>query len=96
MSKNFALRSGAYAIAGQPLMALANNSGCYIAGYFEETRQIHIKNGDKVINYIMSNNRPLSGHFDGLSAGINDSERATEAGNLPANVNPTCSVFRHE
>ncbi|GLR08987.1 efflux transporter periplasmic adaptor subunit [Mixta theicola] len=91
---NFSLRPGAYASAGQPVMALVDSHSFYIAGYFEETKLGHIQNGDQVIIRIMGENQPLYGHVDGLSAGINDSERTTAAGNLLANVNPTFSWIR--
>lgn len=74
---NFSLRPGAYATAGQPIMALVDSNSFYIAGYFEETKLGQIQNGDKVIIRIMGEQRPLYGHVDGLSAGINDSERTT-------------------
>ena len=91
---NFSLRPGAYATAGQPIMALVDSNSFYIAGYFEETKLGQIQNGDKVIIRIMGEQRPLYGHVDGLSAGINDSERTTATGNLLANVNPTFSWIR--
>ncbi|MGO3570600.1 MAG: efflux RND transporter periplasmic adaptor subunit [Serratia grimesii] len=91
---NFSLRPGAYATAGQPIMALVDSNSFYIAGYFEETKLGQIQNGDKVIIRVMGEQRPLYGHVDGLSAGINDSERTTATGNLLANVNPTFSWIR--
>ncbi|EMH4073402.1 HlyD family secretion protein [Serratia marcescens] len=91
---NFSLRPGAYATAGQPIMALVDSNSFYIAGYFEETKLGRIQNGDKVVIRIMGERQPLYGHVDGLSAGINDSERTTAAGNLLANVNPTFSWIR--
>lgn len=91
---NFSLRPGAYATAGEPIMALVDSNSYYVAGYFEETKLGRIKNGDRVIIRIMGEQHPLYGHVDGLSAGINDSERSTAAGNLLANVNPTFSWIR--
>src|SRR3546814_17296298 len=37
---NFSLRPGEYATAGQPVMALVDTDSFYVAGYFEETKQI--------------------------------------------------------
>lgn len=91
---NFSLRPGAYATAGQPIMALVDSNSFYVAGYFEETKLGRIQNGDKVVIRIMGENQLVYGHVDGLSAGINDSERTTAAGNLLANVNPTFSWIR--
>lgn len=91
---NFSLRPGAYATAGEPIMALVDSNSYYVAGYFEETKLGRIQNGDRVIIRIMGEQQPLYGHVDGLSAGINDSERSTAAGNLLANVNPTFSWIR--
>lgn len=91
---NFSLRPGAYATAGEPIMALVDSNSYYVAGYFEETKLGRIKNGDRVIIRIMGEQQPLYGHVVGLSAGINDSERSTAAGNLLANVNPTFSWIR--
>ena len=52
---NFSLRPGAYATAGQPIMALVDSNSFYIAGYFEETKLGRIQNGDKVVIRIMGN-----------------------------------------
>jgi RND family efflux transporter MFP subunit len=91
---NFSLRPGTYAAAGLPIMALVDANSFYIAGYFEETKLARIRNGDQVVIRIMGEPQPLRGHVDGFSAGINDSERTTAAGNLLANVNPTFSWIR--
>ncbi|MBW3731327.1 HlyD family secretion protein [Aeromonas dhakensis] len=91
---NFSLRPGAYAIAGQPIMTLVDSTSFYVVGYFEETKLAQIENGAKAIIWVMGESQPIYGHVEGLSAGINDSERSTAIGTLLANVNPTFSWIR--
>lgn len=91
---NFSLRPGAYATAGQPVMALVDSDSYYVAGYFEETKLSHIHPGARVTIRVMGEDRPLSGHVEGRSAGIDDRERTTASGTLLANVNPTFSWVR--
>ncbi len=91
---NFSLRPGAFATAGQPVMALVDSDSFYVAGYFEETKLPHIHKGDKVVIRIMGVDQPLSGHVEGWSTAIDDRERTTSAGSLLANVNPTFSWVR--
>jgi RND family efflux transporter MFP subunit len=91
---NFSLRPGAYATAGQPVMALVDSDSFYVAGYFEETKLSHVRPGAHATIRVMGEDRPLSGHVEGRSAGIDDRERTTAAGTLLANVNPTFSWVR--
>lgn len=91
---NFSLRPGAYASAGQPVMTLVDSSSFYVAGYFEETKLAQISEQAKAIIWVMGEPQPLRGHVEGLSVGINDSERSTASGTLLANVNPTFSWIR--
>ncbi|OYW88972.1 MAG: efflux transporter periplasmic adaptor subunit [Sphingobium sp. 32-64-5] len=91
---NFSLRPGAYATAGQPVMALVDSDSYYIAGYFEETKLSHVQSGARATIWVMGEDRPLSGHVEGRSAGIDDRERTTASGALLANVNPTFSWVR--
>ncbi|MBB6193555.1 RND family efflux transporter MFP subunit [Sphingobium wenxiniae] len=91
---NFSLRPGAYATAGQPVMALVDADSYYVAGYFEETKLSRIAPGARVTIRVMGEDRPLVGHVEGRSAGIDDRERTTAAGTLLANVNPTFSWVR--
>lgn len=91
---NFSLRPGAYASAGVAIMALVDTNSFYVAGYFEETKLSRIHNGAKATIFVMGEDQPLYGHVEGLSAGINDSERTTVSGTLLANVNPTFSWIR--
>jgi RND family efflux transporter MFP subunit len=91
---NFSLRPGAYASAGQPVMALIDRDSFYVAGYFEETKLSRIHAGAKVTIHVMGETRPLGGHVVGMSAGIDDRERSTASGTLLANVNPTFNWVR--
>lgn len=91
---NFSLRPGAYATAGQPVMALVDSDSFYVAGYFEETKLSAIRPGARVTIRMMGEDRPLSGHVEASSAGIDDRERTTASGTLLANVNPTFNWVR--
>ncbi|WP_239509183.1 efflux RND transporter periplasmic adaptor subunit [Stenotrophomonas maltophilia] len=91
---NFSLRPGAYAVAGQPVMALVDEDSYYVAGYFEETKLARIRPGARAMVHVMGERQALSGHVDSFSAGIEDRERTTSAGTLLANVNPTFSWVR--
>ncbi|WP_342394116.1 HlyD family secretion protein [Cupriavidus pinatubonensis] len=91
---NFSLRPGAYATAGQPVMALLDRDSFYVSGYFEETKLARMHAGMRAQVRIMGEDRPLRGHVEGVSAGIEDRERTTAPGTLLANVNPTFSWIR--
>ncbi|MBX6317026.1 HlyD family secretion protein [Pigmentiphaga sp.] len=91
---NFSLRPGAYAMAGQPVMALIDEDSYHVVGYFEETKLSRIRVGSRATILIMGEPRALSGHVESFSAGIEDRERSIAAGTLLANVNPTFSWVR--
>ncbi len=91
---NFSLKPGTFANAGVPVMALVDQSSFYVSGYFEETKLSRIRNGAMATVFVMGESKPMYGHVEGLSAGINDTERTTASGNLLANVNPTFSWIR--
>lgn len=91
---NFSLLPGAYATAGQPVMALVDQDSFYVAGYFEETKLSRMRVGMPTTIHLMGESRPLKGHVEGLAAGIEDRERVTSTGTLLANVNPTFSWVR--
>src|SRR3546814_20372517 len=65
---NFSLRPGAYATAGQPVMALVDSDSYYVAGYFEETKLSNIHPGAPVTIRVMGEDQPPSGHVEGRSA----------------------------
>lgn len=91
---NFSLRAGAYATAGQPVMALVDEDSYYVAGYFEETKLSRVRAGMRATVHVMGEPKVLKGHVESFSAGIEDRERTTSAGTLLANVNPTFSWVR--
>ncbi|AMK17240.1 MULTISPECIES: efflux RND transporter periplasmic adaptor subunit [Sphingobium] len=91
---NFQLRPGAYASAGQPVMALVDSDSFYVSGYFEETKLAHIHDGLHATVRLMGEDRTLEGHVVNVSAAIDDSEQSTASGTLLANVKPTFSWVR--
>ncbi|MCO8310962.1 efflux RND transporter periplasmic adaptor subunit [Pseudomonas mandelii] len=91
---NLSLRPGAYAMTGQPVMALVDSDSYYVAGYFEETKLARMQVGMSVSVRLMGESRTLHGHVEGFAAGIEDRERVTVSGSLLANVNPTFSWVR--
>ncbi len=91
---NLTMRVGTYANAGEPVMAIIDQNSFYVSGYFEETKLSRISNGAIATIFVMGESKPIYGHVEGLSAGINDSERTTTSGTLLANVNPSFSWIR--
>ncbi|MFP8966511.1 efflux RND transporter periplasmic adaptor subunit [Pokkaliibacter sp. CJK22405] len=91
---NFSLRPGAYATAGQPVMAIVDRHSYYVVGYFEETKLPYIHDGAPVTVRIMGESKLIEGHVEGRSAGIADRQRSTAPGSLLANVTPTFSWIR--
>ena len=75
-------------------MALVDSDSYYVAGYFEETKLSYVRPEAHATIWIMGEDRPLAGHVEGRSAGIDDRERTTASGTLLANVNPTFSWVR--
>lgn len=91
---NFSLRPGAYATAGQPVMALLDQDSFYVSGYFEETKLARMRPGMRALVRVMGEARPLRGHVEGVSAGVEDRDRSTAPGTLLASVNPSFSWIR--
>lgn len=87
------LRAGDYVTAGKPVMALVDVASFHVEGYFEETKLKGVAIGQQVSIRIMGDGRPLRGHVQSISAGIEDRERTSGANLLP-NVNPTFSWVR--
>jgi multidrug resistance efflux pump len=90
---NMDLRPGAYVTAGHGVMALVDTDTLRVEGYFEETKLSRIQIGDKVRIRLMGDARPLTGHVESISAGIEDRDRGQGA-SLLANVNPTFNWVR--
>jgi len=92
MVTNLDLRSGSYAMAGRPALALVDPDSLYVEGYFEETKLPRIHVGDRVRMSSMGGAR-FNGTVQSLAAGIADRDRSTGANLLPS-VNPTFNWVR--
>ncbi|MBO9357529.1 efflux RND transporter periplasmic adaptor subunit [Bordetella petrii] len=90
---NLDLRVGSYATAAHAVMALVDASSFYVEGYFEETKLVHIHEGDAVSVTLMGEARQIRGHVESIALGIADRDRSTGANLLP-NVNPTFNWVR--
>jgi multidrug resistance efflux pump len=90
---NLDLRSGAYATAAHPVMAVVDSRSFYVEGYFEETKLPGIGVGAPVEVNLMGTRQPLRGHVESFAEAIADRDRSTGANMLP-NVNPTFNWVR--
>lgn len=90
---NFDLRAGNYVTAGQPIAALLDRQQLYVVGYFEETKLARIQINDPVRIKLMGDSREMTGHVQGIAAGIEDRERGSSS-NMLANINPTFNWVR--
>ncbi|WP_409278443.1 efflux RND transporter periplasmic adaptor subunit [Pseudomonas defluvii] len=90
---NLRLAEGNYVNAGQPVMALVDDSTFYVQAYFEETKLPRIKVGAPVKVWLMSAGEPIQGHVESISRGITD-RNATPDSQLLAEVEPTFNWVR--
>lgn len=90
---NLRLAEGNYVNAGQPVMALVDDSTFYVQAYFEETKLPRIKVGAPVKVWLMSAGEPMQGHMQSISRGITD-RNATPDSQLLAEVEPTFNWVR--
>ena len=90
---NLRLAEGNYVNAGQPVMALVDDSTFYVQAYFEETKLPRIKVGAPVKVWLMSAGEPMQGHVESISRGITD-RNATPDSQLLAEVEPTFNWVR--
>jgi multidrug resistance efflux pump len=90
---NFDLKAGNYVSSGQPIAAILNREELYVVGYFEETKLARIQINDPVRIQLMGDSREMTGHVQGIAAGIEDRERAS-SNNMLANINPTFNWVR--
>lgn len=90
---NLRLAEGNYVNAGQPVMALVDDSTFYVQAYFEETKLPRIKVGAPVKIWLMSAGEPIQGHVQSISRGITD-RNATPDSQLLAEVEPTFNWVR--
>ena len=90
---NLRLAEGNYVNAGQPVMALIDDSTFYVQAYFEETKLPRIRVGDPVKVWLMSAGHALEGHVESISRGITD-RNANPDSQLLAEVEPTFNWVR--
>lgn len=90
---NLDLRAGSYVTAGRGVMAMVDANSFYVEGYFEETKLVHIHEGDAATVTLMGESRQIQGHVESISMGIADRDRSTGANLLP-NVNPNFNWVR--
>jgi hypothetical protein len=85
---NLDMRTGSYAQAGRPALALADAKSFYVEDYFEETKLPRIHVGDRV------RVTPMGGaRLEGTVESIADRDRTTGTNLLPS-VNPTFNWVR--
>ncbi|MDD2057850.1 HlyD family secretion protein [Pseudomonas sp. GD03860] len=90
---NLRLAEGNFVNAGQPVMALIDDSTFYVQAYFEETKLPRIRVGDPVKVWLMSAGEPMQGHVESISRGITD-RNANPDSQLLAEVEPTFNWVR--
>ena len=90
---NLRLAQGNFVNAGQPVMALVDDSTFYVQAYFEETKLPRIQVGDKVKVWLMSAGEPMEGEVQSISRGITD-RNTTPDSQLLAEVEPTFNWVR--
>ncbi|PSS57171.1 HlyD family secretion protein [Pseudomonas sp. BBP2017] len=90
---NLRLAEGNYVNAGQPVMALIDDSTFHVQAYFEETKLPRIRVGDPVKVWLMSVGEPMQGHVESISRGITD-RNANPDSQLLAEVEPTFNWVR--
>ncbi|WP_166358850.1 efflux RND transporter periplasmic adaptor subunit [Pseudomonas akapageensis] len=90
---NLRLAQGNFVNAGQPVMALVDDSTFYVQAYFEETKLPRIQVGDKVKVWLMSAGEPMDGEVQSISRGITD-RNTTPDSQLLAEVEPTFNWVR--
>lgn len=90
---NLDVRTGDYASAGAPRLAVIDRHSYWINGYFEETKLPRVHVGDPVDIRLMSGGAHLHGTVQSIAHGISDADNPT-GNDLLANVNPTFNWVR--
>uniref|UniRef100_A4XSE1 Secretion protein HlyD family protein n=1 Tax=Ectopseudomonas mendocina (strain ymp) TaxID=399739 RepID=A4XSE1_ECTM1 len=90
---NLRLAEGNYVRAGEPVLALVDESSFYVQAYFEEIKLPRIRIGAPVEIWLMSGDQPLRGEVESISRGIAD-RNASPDGQLLADVEPTFNWVR--
>lgn len=90
---NLNLRVGDYATAGKPYMALVDATSFWMNAYFEETKLLGVKVGDKARIKLMGYPQILQGHVVSIGRGINDDNGVWDRLGLP-DVSPIFTWVR--
>lgn len=90
---NLDVRTGDYASAGAPRLAVIDRHSYWINGYFEETKLPRVHAGDPVDIRLMSGGAHLRGTVQSIAHGITDADNPTGS-DLLASVNPTFNWVR--
>ncbi|WP_426070754.1 biotin/lipoyl-binding protein [Janthinobacterium sp. DSP2-3-3] len=87
------LNRGAYAVVGQPNMALLDAHSFWITGYFEETKLHGIRPGAPAQIRLMGFDDLIQGRVASIGRGITDPNQQADAQGLPS-VEPSFSWIR--
>jgi multidrug resistance efflux pump len=91
---NLNLRTGSFAVANQPALALVDVNSYWVDGFFKETQVGEILPGDDARVTLMGYpDQPISGHVDSMGWGIAQQDGSTGFELLP-NVNPSFDWIR--
>jgi multidrug resistance efflux pump len=87
------LRPGAYATAGQGMLALVDTDSLRVEGYFQETRLKHVHVGDRAEVRLMGDDTPLYGRVVSITGAVNDSDTSIGRNLLPS-ISPNFAWVR--
>jgi len=90
---NLLLRTGDFAVQGQPNISVIDSDSFWIDGYFEETKLARICVGDAVEAKLLGYADPIVGHVDTITRGISVANAQPGTQGLP-NVNPIYTWVR--
>jgi multidrug resistance efflux pump len=87
------LRPGAFAQAGQGMLALVDLDSLRVEGYFQETRLKHVHVGDRAEVTLMGDDTPLYGRVTSITGAVNDSDTSVGHNLLPT-ISPNFAWVR--
>lgn len=90
---NLLIRSGDYAQAGVPKLAVIDRNSFWVYGYFEEHKLALMHVGDAAEIRLLGSDQVLQGHVESMAHGITDRDNPTDV-RLLANVNPSFNWVR--
>jgi multidrug resistance efflux pump len=90
---NLKVQVGDYAPAWHQLLSVVNSKSFWVDGYFEETELSRIQVGDSAKISLMGDPRPLAGHVEGITRGIDVANAQPDDTGL-ATVNPVYTWIR--